>query len=87
MIPVLTTEPFVGLRGPGPGSELARNQQNPLTIDPFSNDLLAQAKVSPEVVWGGTGTRFPRLERELNEVGTFISALIHRLTCAPETLG
>ena len=38
--------------------------KNPYTIGPFSNDLLAQAKVSPEVVWEGVGTRFPHLERE-----------------------
>ena len=66
MILVPATEPFVGLRGPGPGSELARNQQNPLTTGPFGNDLLAQAKVSPEAVWGGVGTRFPHPEREFN---------------------
>lgn len=40
----------IGLRGPNTGSELACNQQNPLTTSPFGNDLLAHAKVSPEVV-------------------------------------
>ena len=54
---------IVGLRGPDPGLEFARNQQNPLTTNPFGNHLLAQAKVSLEAVWWGVGTRFPHPER------------------------
>ena len=52
IILIPATEPIFGLAGLDPGSELVHNQQNPLTIGPFDNDLLAQEKVSPKVVWG-----------------------------------
>ena len=52
MLPVLATEPFVGSRGPD------------YTTGPFGSDLLAQAKVSPEEIWEGDGTKFPYPERE-----------------------
>ena len=68
MIPVLETEPFVGLRGPDPGSKFMDKPTNPPTTGPFGNDLLAQTKVSPEAVWGGVGTKFSDPEREINEV-------------------
>ena len=49
----------VGLRGLDPGSNFIVQPTNPPTIGPFDSDLLAQIKVSPEVVWGGVGSRFP----------------------------
>ena len=59
MLLVPTTEPFVGSRGPDPGSDVQGLLTNPYTTGPFDSDLLAQTKVSPEVVWVGAGTRFP----------------------------
>ena len=58
---------IVDLRGLDPGSDFIAQPKNPPTTGPFSNDLLAQIKVSPEEVWGGVGTRFLHLEREFNE--------------------
>ena len=59
MLPVPAIEPFVGLRGPNLGSEVQGLPTNPYTTGPFGSDLLAQVKFSPEVVWGGAGTKFP----------------------------
>ena len=64
MLQVPTTEPFFGLRGPDPSSEVKVFPKNPYTTGPFGNDLLSQAKVSPKVVWEGVGTRFPHPGRE-----------------------
>ena len=50
---------LIGMRGPDPGLEVQGLPENPYTTGPFGSDLLAQAKVSPEVVWVGVGTRFP----------------------------
>lgn len=50
MIPVPTTESFVGLRGPNLGSEFIEKPTNPPTTRPFDNDLIAQIKVSPKAV-------------------------------------
>ena len=68
MMPVLATEPFFGLRGLDPGSKFMDKPTNPPTTSPFSNDLLVHIKVSPEVVWGGVGTRFLHPKGENNEV-------------------
>ena len=64
MLLVLAKEPFVGSRGPDPGSEVQGLPKNPYTTGPFSSDLLAQAKVSPKAAWEGVGTRFPHPGRE-----------------------
>ena len=58
MLPVPAMEPFVGSRGLDLGSEVQGLPKNPYTTGPFSSDLLAQAKVSPKVVWEGDGTKF-----------------------------
>ena len=63
ILPVLATEPFVGFGGLDPGS-VSRFSNKPRTTGPFRNGLLAQVKVSPEVVWEGVGTRFLHPERE-----------------------
>ena len=67
MIPVPKMEPCVVLRGPDPGSKFMDKPTNPPTTGPFDSDLVAQTKVSLEVVWGGAGTRFPHLEGEIDE--------------------
>ena len=54
----------VGSRDPDPCSEVKVCQKNPYTTGPFRSDLVVQAKVSPEAVWEGVGTRFPHPERE-----------------------
>ena len=59
MLHVPEMEPFVSSRGPNPGSDVQGLPTNPYTTGPFGNDLLAQAKVSPELVWMGARTRFP----------------------------
>ena len=64
MIQVPEMEPFVGSRGPDQGLDVQGFPTNPCTTGPFSSDLLAQAKVSPEAVWEGAGTRFLHPERE-----------------------
>ena len=53
----------VGSRGPDPSSEVRGFPKNPYTTGPFGSDWLAQAKVSPEVVWVGARTRFPHPRR------------------------
>ena len=75
MIPVPKIEPFFGLRGLDLGSEL-RLTKKTLVLLAFQRDLLMQVKVSTKVIWGGVGTRFPHPERELNDVGVFISIII-----------
>ena len=63
ILQVPATEPFVGSRGPDPGSDVQVLSTNPYTIGPFGSDLLVQAKVSLEVVWVDVGTRFPHPRR------------------------
>lgn len=58
----------VGLRGPGPGLDFSRGQQNPPNIGPSGNDMLAQTKVSAGGVWGFFGTRFLHPEEDFNVV-------------------
>ena len=59
---------LAGLRGPDLGSKFMDKPTNPPTTRPLGNELFAQIKVSPEVVWGGVGTRFFHPEGEINEV-------------------
>ena len=67
MLQVSETEPFFGLSGPDPGSELRLTKKRPLTTSPFGSDLLAQVKVSPEVVWGVLEPSFHSLrDNEIN---------------------
>jgi hypothetical protein len=58
---VPATEPFVGLMGPDPGSELV-SQTNPYTTGPFGISPRSATEVSPEAVWGDAGTKFPHPE-------------------------
>jgi len=57
-IPVLTMKPFVGLKGPDPGSTLVSQKIHTLLVISASA-YGVQTKVLPEAVWGDAGTKFP----------------------------
>jgi len=66
---VPATKPFVGFVGPNPGLTLV-SQTNSYTNGPFGTAHGARIEVSPEVVWGDVGTKFPHPKMAMMSVYT-----------------
>lgn len=66
-------EPFVGYMGPDPSLVVILAKQILVLLTLSTIVCGTQTEVSPEVVWEGVKTRFPRLRDVLMNSGKFVN--------------